>query len=113
MKHVFKKTVLVVTLFEVLLLTVSLLWCGDADCWSGSSDDQCSSLICSLFANHLESKEDGSASSDCSCVCHVPTMLARVCDTEYHPPVLNSGIEITIATPSAPSRPIYHPPLTS
>jgi hypothetical protein len=113
MHRFFKKTILIVTLCEVLLVTLSLFWCGDADCWSGTSDDQCSSLICSLFANHPESNEGGGAASECSCVCHLPTMLARDVDTNYHPPVVSAGIEATMVAPSAPSRPIYHPPLTS
>jgi len=113
MKRLFKKAVLVVTLFQVLLLTLLLFWCGDADCWSGASDDQCASLICSLFANHAGTNEGNGGSSDCTCVCHTPTMLVRVFDTNYHPPLLKAGIEITVSAPSAPPRLIYHPPLAS
>lgn len=96
-----------------ILFTVSLLWCGDADCWSGSSDDQCASLICSLFINHSGSSQDGNgdSSTDCTCVCHMPTIPIHAFGFEYDPPVFNRGIDIVATVPPSPTRPIYHPPL--
>jgi hypothetical protein len=114
MKRLFKKAILVVTLVEVLLLTLALFWCGDANCWSGASDDQCSSLICSIFANHNgSSKGESSTHSDCSCVCHIPTLMHHTTDIGYYPPVLTAGTNVSVSSLSAPPRPIYHPPLAS
>lgn len=97
-----------------ILFTVSLVWCGDAECWSGSSDDQCASLICSLFANHNGSSKDESGTrSDCACDCHVPTIVQHTCDTSYYPPVVNAGIDVVKSSLSAPPRPVYHPPLAA
>ncbi len=98
-----------------ILFTVSLLWCGDADCWSGASDDQCASLICSLFANHQGSsqEEHGDCAAECSCICHMPTLPVLAFGVEYHPPMFNRTTDIVTSVPLSPTRTIYHPPLTA
>ena len=97
-----------------ILFTVSLLWCGDADCWSGASDDQCASLICSLFANHAGStQEEHGDATECSCVCHTPTIPVLAFGVEYNPPVFNGTTDIVASVPLSPTRTIYHPPLAA
>jgi hypothetical protein len=99
----------------LLLVTVfaaSLLWCGDAACWSGASDGQCASLICSLLTGHNTSNEshNGNCSVECMCVCHTPTILEIDFDNEHHLTAQNTAFEFTTSTPYSPARSIYHPP---
>jgi hypothetical protein len=99
----------------VLLLacfTLSLLWCTDVDCLTGTSDEECMALICSLLDKHNMPAEKSAAgnSKDCSCVCHAPTLSIRTFKFNYFPDTQRSIIVAAFTIPSTPSRPIYHPP---
>lgn len=99
-------------LLLVSVFAASLLWCGDAACWSGASDGQCASLICSLLTRHNTSNEshNGDCSAACMCVCHTPTILEIDVDIEHHLPAHNTAFEFTASTPYSPARSIYRPP---
>jgi hypothetical protein len=99
-------------LLLVSVFAASLFWCGDAACWSGASDGQCASLICSLLTRHNTSNEthNGDCSAACMCVCHTPTILEIDFDIEHHLPAHNTAFEFTASTPYSPARSIYRPP---
>jgi hypothetical protein len=96
----------------IVVFAASLLWCGDADCWSGASDGQCASLICSLLANHGSQNENqaGHGSTECMCVCHMPTIPGNVFDAEQVLTAQTTSFEFSTFTPPSPTHSIYHPP---
>ena len=96
----------------ILLFAASLLWCGDADCWSGTSDGQCSSLICALFASHNAPGDAHAscASADCMCACHMPTLAPAATDLQPHLTAQTATFIFTASTPVSPVRIVYHPP---
>ena len=110
-----KHAVYSANLLLVVVFTVSLFWCGDAECLAGSSHDNCASLICSLLNNHDTSTQDTSNSStkNCSCVCHTLTVTGKITTFSYYPPVHQTHIESFHYTPSSPPHIIDHPPLAS
>ena len=57
---------------------MSLVWCGDTICITGTSHDDCTSLICSVNSNgtHSSQNHPGGNTKDCSCVCHVPSIVS-------------------------------------
>lgn len=99
-------------LLLVVVFASSLLWCGDAACWAGSSDDQCASLICSLLPSHATPHENhnDNCSTECMCVCHMPTIPAKASDTEHLLTGQTTSFEFAAFTPPYPTHPIYHPP---
>lgn len=86
--------------------------CGDIDCLAGEGDGDCASLFCSLLNKHDEASQSAAraADQDCSCVCHVPTVIGPVFDFSYSPIVQYNTAAIVLQIPSAPRRPVYHPP---
>jgi hypothetical protein len=95
------------------LLISTLLWCGDAECRSGTSPDQCASLLCALFAQHddASSPVHGSACShDCTCACHTPVLppLALAMLQEVRAEV--ATFDYIAAIPVSPLPMVYHPP---
>jgi hypothetical protein len=103
---------------SILLLfcfTASLLWCGDADCLTGMSNEDCASLICSLLNNHDSSRDNslGTNAVDCSCICHLPALSTPVFDFSLSTNVLTSSFYSTFVVPSAPARLIYRPPIAA
>jgi hypothetical protein len=100
------------SLLLVLAFAASLFWCGEAACWSGTGDDQCASLICSLFANHNtpHEKQNGDCSIECMCVCHMQAIPGMEFDTEHNLTAQNTAFEITASAPSSPTQSVYHPP---
>src|SRR5574342_744650 len=76
-----------VGVFFVVCFTVSMFMCGDDDCLTGNGDENCASLLCSLLNKHAATSQNAAsgADKDCSCVCHVPTIIAPVYNFSYHP----------------------------
>ncbi len=99
-------------LFLLIVFAASLMWCGDLACLSGSSDDHCASVICSLLDNHKgpTDNQTSPAPAKCICVCHMPTILGSAPDTEQLLTALLMRIEYTAFVPSSPAVSIYHPP---
>jgi hypothetical protein len=95
-----------------VLFVSTLLWCGDAACWTGSSPDQCASLLCALFAQHDASSagHESTCAHDCTCPCHTPVVppLAMTVLQEVRAEVATF---VYIASTPVSSLPmVYHPP---
>jgi hypothetical protein len=103
----------VVRVFLLAMFMLSLIWCGDAECLTGESHDNCASLVCSLLNNRGSSDEDMSPSSskDCCCVCSTLTATTTTAVFSYYPPVAQSHFEPVVSMPLFPARIIDHPPL--
>lgn len=86
--------------------------CGDIDCLTGEGDGGCASLFCSLMNKHDEASQSAAraADRDCSCVCHVPTVIGPVFDFSFFPNAQYNTADIVLQIPSAPSRLVDHPP---
>ncbi len=86
--------------------------CGDIDCLAGEGDGGCASLFCSLLNKHDAASQSAAraADRDCSCVCHVPTVIGPVFGFSYSPIAQYNTAAIVLQIPSAPRRPVYHPP---
>jgi len=99
-------------LLLAVLFVASLVWCSDEACWSGTNDDQCTSLVCALFANHNSpgKNQTNSDSAKCMCVCHTPIISGIDFDTEHHLTVESTTFEFPTFTTSSPTRSIDHPP---
>ncbi len=101
-------------LLLAVCFTASLFICGDADCSGSNNDKDCTCLLCAVLHNHGASSPDSfsGTNKDCSCVCHVPTIVASTFSFDYHP-ISRDNIFIVIASvPLAPNRIVYHPPAT-
>jgi len=99
----------------VLCFTLSLFWCGDAACLDGGSDEACAALVCSLQSKHDSdgtSSLDGN-SSDCSCVCHVPTVAGQLVSLHLNPSFEQSSVTQYLAILSIPRQQLYRPPITA
>ncbi|MDZ7290317.1 MAG: hypothetical protein ONB44_08560 [candidate division KSB1 bacterium] len=106
----------IASLLLVICFTVSLLFCGDADCLNGNSNEDCASLLCSLLNKHDASSSHDSfrgAGKDCSCVCHLPAVIPPVFGFDYHPLSLDNSLTAVTFVPAAPVRLVYHPPATA
>jgi hypothetical protein len=101
-----------VGLLLVVLFGLSLVWCCDTDCRTGSGEGQCASLICSLFAVHDNSDQNTNreSSTTCVCVCHMPVIPAVVFGAESDMTAHSSTHEYIFSAPSSPIRSIYRPP---
>jgi hypothetical protein len=94
------------------LFVATLVWCGDAECSSGTGPDQCASLLCALFANHNApaDAQDPPCAHDCTCACHTPVLPAiesrPVSDVLAEP----ATFEYLALIPTSPLRMVYHPP---
>jgi len=102
-----------VATFLIVLVAVTLVWCGDAECWTGESEDECTSLLCSLLSrDDPGSGDQGCASSpDCTCTCHLSIIPVSATVVDYHPPVFNGATDVVSSVPPPPIQPIYHPPI--
>ncbi len=101
-------------LIIAVVFTLSLFWCGDPDCLTGNSNEDCASLICSLLDKHgTASSTSGTSSKDCSCVCHVPTVAGSHFDVAYYPSQHHSFLPVSVELPFGFDRLIYRPPLAS
>jgi hypothetical protein len=92
--------------------TASMFMCSDADCLTGNGDEDCASLLCSLLSKHETAPQNAASgmNKDCSCVCHVPTVIGPVFNFNYHPASqYNTVIGILQILP-AYNRLVYHPP---
>ncbi len=97
----------------IVCFTAALFWCGDAECMSGTDEDGCASLVCSLLCGGASPKdgESDGGTKDCSCVCHVPSVVPppmnplslQVADENWFEPFL--------LIPSISLRPVYRPPI--
>jgi hypothetical protein len=99
-------------LLLVALFALSLIWCPDAACRTGAGDDQCTSLICALLANTGGPRQVQSSnlSTECVCVCHMPTISGWVPDAGYHLTAHDLRFESPPSIPASPSRSIDQPP---
>ena len=106
------RSILKVVLF---CFTISLIWCGDADCLSGSGEDNCASIVCSLLVKHddVSAKDVQQDAPNCTCVCHLPSI-----------PLASEAFAITLTgertsdqirqfTLETPSATPFRPPLAS
>ncbi|HWP83129.1 MAG TPA: hypothetical protein VNN76_10795 [Bacteroidota bacterium] len=101
-------------LLIAVVFTLSLFWCGDPDCLTGNSNEDCASLICSLLDKHdTSSSTSGASSNDCSCVCHVPTIAGGYFDVVSYSSQQYSFLPATTALPFGFDRLIYRPPVAS
>jgi len=96
----------------VALFALSLIWCPDAACRTGDGDDQCTSLICALLADTggPGQSQSGNLSTECVCVCHMPTISGSVLDAGHHLTAQDLRFESPLSIPASPSRSIDQPP---
>jgi len=103
-------------LFAALLLAVqlvSVVFCGDADCLQGGTDENCDALICGLLGKHAAANpaaDDGQGNS-CQCVCHLLIDVPRITlnAVPFAAAPFHAGAMRRLV--SSPIRSIYHPPL--
>lgn len=99
-----------VGLMLIVLLSVTLFWCGDTDCQTAGATDSCTALFCGLFGSDGPQNPAGTVSHDCLCVCHVPALPGPVSETRVY-----LFAQTTVTEPSplrvfSPALEIYHPP---
>jgi hypothetical protein len=98
-----------------ICFVISLVWCGDISCLNGTSDENCSSLLCNLSGNHSSSSDSAQNNSvdNCTCVCHTPTVTGQSCSVTLFLHSQNYCSEFTFHIPSSPNRLLYRPPLVA
>lgn len=101
-------------LFIAAVFTLSLFWCGDPDCLTGKSNEDCGSLICSLLDKHdASSSTSGAGSNDCACVCHVPTIAVGHFNVVSYSSQQYLFQPLTIALHIGFDHLVYRPPVVS
>jgi len=98
----------------LILVTASLFWCGDLDCFDEDGKESCGSLACALFKSQNTQGDQQSASfssTECACVCHVPTVTAQIMAGIPNLSGQTLSVSIKIHPPSTPKNPIFHPPV--
>jgi hypothetical protein len=102
-------------LILAVCFTVSMFMCGDANCLAGDSNEDCASLLCSLLSKHNNASQNpsGDAAKECSCVCHLPTILTPALGFDFHPISHSHNLITSLRLPAAPNRLVYHPPATA
>ncbi len=95
--------------------TASMFMCGDAECLTGNGDENCASLLCSLLNKHETTSQQAAsgADEDCSCVCHVPTIIGPIFNFSYHPIAQYNTAAVELQIFSAYYPLVYHPPATA
>jgi len=91
---------------------LGIVFCGDADCLQGDSDENCATLLCSFLGKHSEPKPiSNDQNSSCQCFCHVLIDLPRI--TLYAAPFAGAPhyANEVLHLFSEPIRNIDHPPL--
>src|SRR3970040_285930 len=104
-----------VVVLITICFTISLVWCGDADCITGTSDDNCASLVCSLLGKH-KTPSDGSSTKNvaqCTCLCHVPMIEHMTAIFRHAQSVELAFLPYLFAIPSPPSKVVYRPPIAA
>ena len=103
-----------IDLVLVLCFTACLFWCGDAD-WTGQTNEDCASLICSLLNKDKSATQNsiGGNSKNCSCVCHTPTVTTNTVNLSQYPTQQQATVALAFETPSTPARCIFRPPIAS
>jgi len=104
-----------VSALQVVLLILSVFWCGESDCLQTGKTDACSSLICMLLSKDSPPTQDFSlnTSSTCSCVCHLkalPSALTLTSLVEVLTPLSAIAADELI---DLPSEPIIRPPVAA
>jgi hypothetical protein len=105
--------------FYYLFATVALLsqllgliFCGDAACLQGRSDEDCVTLLCSLLAEHAKSTPtpDDDPNNSCQCFCHLLIDLPRttLCPAPLGVTPFHTSEKLQLV--STPIRDIDHPP---
>jgi hypothetical protein len=99
----------------VICFAASLLFCGDADCSGSDNEKECTCLLCVLLHHHGASSPGSSSSNnaDCSCVCHVPTIIGSIFSFAYYPIAHDNTFAVISSVPLAPNRIVYRPPATA
>jgi len=99
-----------VLLFSQLL---GFIFCGDANCLQGKSDENYATLLCAILAKHAvpASESDDSSDYSCDCYCHLLLDLPKI-DLYATPlnvtPLYTTDVLHFFVTPVYD---IYHPPL--
>jgi len=98
-----------VLLFSQLL---GVIFCGDADCLQGGSDESCTTLLCGLLAKHSSAAPAAdNDSNSCQCFCHLLIDLPK---TNLQPglfAVTQLHLVEALHCISTPVHDIDHPPL--
>jgi len=113
MMHLFKTYMVRPSgLLVISLFSLSLVWCPDAACRTESGDDQCSSLICALFAkpDSANQAQSSDLSTACVCVCHTQTVPGPTSDREHSLTGQNILLESSVSFPATTAKSIYRPP---
>ncbi|MBF8295260.1 MAG: hypothetical protein HW389_1805 [Bacteroidetes bacterium] len=99
----------------IICFTISLFWCGDADCINGTSNDTCASLVCAFLGKHNTASNESSTenAAQCTCLCHVP-IIEQVTEIVRHAQSVELALlPFSFAIPSAPTKVVYRPPIAA
>jgi hypothetical protein len=103
------------SMLQLTLLVVSLVWCGESECTGVGKSDDCSALVCIILSKDASPTQDVpfNTSATCSCVCH----LKALPHVENFTPYVNALAPISIGDVYAmldfSLEPIIRPPLAS
>jgi hypothetical protein len=91
---------------------LGLIFCGDAACLQGGSDESCTTLLCGLLAKHTSAPPTSDCDSDsCQCLCHLLIDLPRTNLQVALLAVAQFHIVEASQCFSTPAHDIDHPPL--
>ena len=102
-----------VSLLLIFCVNVSLFWCNDGNRPRITSDDNRGTSICSFQDKQtgLQQYALDLNQSDCSCICHVPTVTTSPFNLSYHPAVQQGMVNFTLAAISESLPPVFRPPI--
>jgi hypothetical protein len=96
----------------VLIVVMSLFWCGDDDCASTSHKDEGATISCSLLTESGIPAQQRSSDANpvCSCICHVPKTIVVLTDFISQLTPQRICFEFSASSLLSSARSIYHPP---
>jgi hypothetical protein len=91
---------------------IGLIFCGDAECLQGGSDESCTTLLCGLLAKHSSAAPTTDDDSNtCQCLCHLLIDLPKTNLEAASCSVTQLHIIEALQCFSTPVHDIDHPPL--
>ena len=101
-----------VALLHLLLILMTLIYCGDERCLCGESDHCCNALLCAIPGSESTNQEHDDA-VQCPCLHMQPALMIATIQPLIELPAVQILERVTLPTLPLLSKRVDHPPLFS
>jgi len=115
MNRALTKYLVPLSVIQLALQIIPLLWCGELDCVGAGKSEDGSSLVCIVLLKDASPTQDFSidTSTACSCVCHLRALPGAENFTSYVKALTPLSAVGLYTVLDQPSEPIIRPPIAS